>query len=802
MATQIGPRIGIEGEAEYRRQIQGIITQTKTLGTEMKALTASFDKDNKSIKQNSEQRKKLNQMLQQQQQLLKKQEQMMLDSSMATDKNGQRTDALREKTEKWKQTVNGTQAEINRLQQELKGLPTTLEMVGKKFDDVGKKMQSAGKWMTSHVTAPIVAGFGASIKSAIDWESAFTGVMKTVDETATTSYDDIAKGITEIAKTTASSRGEIAGVAEVAGQLGISADNVVEFTKTMVMLGDTTNLSADEAATSLARIMNITGDSADSIDRLGSVIVDLGNNMATSESEIVAMSNRLAASGTLAGLSTQEIMALSAAMTSVGIQAEAGGTAMTQTLTNIEQQVAAFATGADSNLGQIAEIAGMSAEEFASAWESKPIEAIQAFITGLGDLDEKGESATLILDELGMSGIRQSNMLKSLALASETLGDAIGIANNAYEENTALGNEAAKRYGTMAAKLNQLKERFVELGVRIGELLMPYVEQLVEGIGNLVDWLANLDPSTQKLILTIAAIAAAIGPILTLLNPLVLGIGKLIGFISSIIPMITSIGAAIGAMSLPMIGLVAAIAGLILVGTALYANWDTIKAKAIELKDGMIEAWNNIVNTVSTKYQEIVEGARGMVANMASAVLGQIGIWISSIQQLIQGAIDTIASFFTGMYQKGTDLINEFINGAKGMLSAVTDIGVQIVNGVWNGIQSMIGTFTNNVTNFFSNIVDGVKNSLGIQSPSKVFAEIGKYMGMGLEQGWAKEIKHFNPGADIQMKVPTVDMLTGIGYGNNTNYSFTNNITMNGEYRERDGYNIAMSIDRWLGAQV
>ena len=350
MATQIGPRIGIEGEAEYRRQIQGIIQTTKTLGTEMKALTNSFDKDNKTIKQNAEQRKKLNQMLQEQNKLLTAQTDAAYKSALATNENGERTDALRQKTEKWKQVCKETEAEIARLEHELAKLPTTMEMVGQKFQDVGRKMTDVGKTMTRNVTAPIMAGFGASLKAAIDWESAFTGVMKTVDETATTSYDDIAKGLTEIAKTTASSRGEIAGVAEVAGQLGIGADSVVDFTRTMVMLGDTTNLTAEEAATSLARIMNITGDSADSIDRLGSVIVDLGNNMATSESEIVAMSNRLAASGKLAGLSTPEIMALSAAMTSVGIQAEAGGTAMTQTLTNIEQQVAAFAS--DNNMSE------------------------------------------------------------------------------------------------------------------------------------------------------------------------------------------------------------------------------------------------------------------------------------------------------------------------------------------------------------------------------------------------------------------------------------------------------------------
>lgn len=156
-------------------------------------------------------------------------------------------------------------------------------------------------------------------------------------------------------------------------------------------------LSADEAASALAKFANITGTTADEYSKLGSTIVDLGNNFATTERDIVEMATRLASAGTVAGLSEQDILALSTAMSSVGINAEAGGTAMTQTMTAISKAVSA---GGD-DLETFAKIAGVSASEFANMWGNEPIDAISAFIGGLGKMNENGEDTISVLDELG-----------------------------------------------------------------------------------------------------------------------------------------------------------------------------------------------------------------------------------------------------------------------------------------------------------------------------------------------------------------------------------------------------------------
>lgn len=326
-------------------------------------------------------------------------------------------------------------------------------------------------------------------KEAISFESAITGVYKTVDGTdqqLAAISDEVKELSTEIPAT----KEEIAAVTEAAGQLGIATGDVMDFTEVMINLGESTNLAAEEAASSLAKFSNITGMSADNYGRLGSTVVDLGNNFATTEADIVAMGTKLASAGKLVGLTEPEIMALAASMSSVGIEAEAGGTAMTQTLSEIETAVV---KGGD-DLNEYARIAGMSAQEFATAWETSPIQAIQAFIAGVGSLEEKGESATIVLEELGLTGIRQGNMLKSLGLAADTLAGAVNTANNAWSQNIALSNEAGKRYATTESKLAMLGNAFSNTKVAIGDVYTPALRnaadvgiELLDGITGFVE---------------------------------------------------------------------------------------------------------------------------------------------------------------------------------------------------------------------------------------------------------------------------------------------------------------------------
>lgn len=376
------------------------------------------------------------------------------------------------------------------------------DKAGQAFNQVHEAIVAAG---IAVALKEIYEYFASCAQASMDFESAITGVAKTTDltdEELAAMSNSIKALSTEIPATTE----EIAAVAEAAGQLGIQKDALLDFTEIMTMLGTATNMTADEAATSLARFANITGMATDNYGRLGSVIVDLGNNFATTESEIVAMGTRLASAGKLAGLTEPEIMALAAAMSSVGIEAEAGGTAMTQTLNAIEKAVA---KGGD-DLAEFARIAGMSSEEFSSAWKNDAMSALTSFIGGLGKLDEQGESTVLVLEDLGLTGIRQSNMLKALGLAADQMTGAVNTANTAWQQNTALTNEANKRYATAQSRLTMMQNAYNNLKVAIGDAYTPALSEAY-GVGTKV--LNSITAFIQKNPALVNAITAFVGVI-------------------------------------------------------------------------------------------------------------------------------------------------------------------------------------------------------------------------------------------------------------------------------------------------
>ena len=438
--------------------------------------------------------------------------------------------------------------------------------VGEKFSKVGKEISGFGSALTRGVTAPIVAGAGLVVKAAIDYESAFAGVKKTVDETATVSYQKLSDGIRQMAKELPASAVEIANVAEVAGQLGIKAEDILSFSRTMIDMGESTNLSAEEAATAIAKIANIMGLSSDDYSRFGASVVDLGNNFATTEKDIVEMTNRLAAGGKLAGLTAPDILGLATAMSSVGIEAEAGGTAMVQTLTGIGKAVSGVGKGAKEKLELIAQIAGTTSDSFSQAWKEKPAEALQSFIKGLQKAHEEGKNMDGVLSDLGMKGIRQGNMLKSLALSSDKMSAAVNRSNQAWKENTALTNEANKRYETTESQLKMFRNQLTDIAIEFGG---PLIKALREGLNAAKPWIENLSELAKKFsslsteqqqnILKWGLFAAALGPALKLLGggisviggfaKAIGGLSKGIGFLSGSAKYLANLPAGLTALS-------------------------------------------------------------------------------------------------------------------------------------------------------------------------------------------------------------------------------------------------------------
>lgn len=577
-----------------------------------------------------------------------------------------------------------TAAKVAELQSRLQSLATEMNVFsrmgsamtnfGNTLQTVGGKMTGLGNTMTVGVTAPIVAGVGAVVKSAMSWESAFAGVKKTNDEVVDSngnvvySYADLENGLRGLTAQLPASHEEIAGVAEAAGQLGIKSQDVVSFTKTMIDMGESTNLSAEDAASAIAKIANITGLTSDEYQRFGSSVVALGNNFATTEQDIVAMANRLAASGTLAGLTNQEILGLATAMSSVGIEAEAGGTAMTQTLAAIESAVAA----GGEDLQKFATVAGESAQEFADKWKNHPIEAIQDFIRGLGKLDEKGESATMVLDDMQLSGVRQSNMLKSLALAADTMTGAVDLSNKAWSENTALTNEASTRYETTESKLKMLKNQVVDMAIDFGG---PFVDALKNGLeaskpliqtlSDMAKKFNELSPAQQQHIMKWLAISAAAGPALLILGKLTTGLGSMFKVFGSVN---SGIGKLVGKLA-PMAS------GLTGVGSAAVGA------------TGATSNFGGAVGLLSNPLGLVVGGAAALagglvvLANAKQHAREEAQKYGTTLSGETKGALDQFGTAVTSAQIAMTNFETGAVQSADNVKTAVSDMMKQITQG-------------------------------------------------------------------------------------------------------------------------
>lgn len=322
--------------------------------------------------------------------------------------------------------------------------------------------------------AGISAGLIGSIHVGSEFESAFAGVKKTVNATSAELAQmraDIRQMAKEEIPMTAA---ELSAIAESGGQLGIHNENIIEFTATMANMDVATNLTSDESATEFAQFANIVDMSQDRFSNLGSTVVELGNNMATTEADIMSMGMRIAAAGNQVHLSEADIMAYSAALSSVGIEAEAGGTAFSKMLAKLQMAVE---TGED--LKDYAKVAGMTGSEFKQAFAEDATIAINAFLAGLGDTERNGKSAIAVLDDMGLTEVRLRDTLLRASNASGMFESALEMASNAWEENTALTKEAEQRYKTLESQTQMTKNKITDLGISVYDDLRP---GLTEGI--------------------------------------------------------------------------------------------------------------------------------------------------------------------------------------------------------------------------------------------------------------------------------------------------------------------------------
>lgn len=382
-----------------------------------------------------------------------------------------------------------------------------------------KAARNAGQAMLAIGTITL-GSLALATREAIKWESAWAGVVKVLDGSPE-QMAAVQGELRDLASTLPFAHEEIANVAAAAGQLGVGIEDVSEFTKVMLDLGVATNLTAEEAAFALSRMANIMGTAVSDVDRMGSAIVDLGNNSATTEAEIVEMALRISGAGETIGLTEADVLGFSAALSSVGIRAEAGGSAISRVMSDIASAVA----GGGEELEAFADIAGVSSQEFAQAFNQAPAQAIDTFVRGLGRINEAGGNVFQTLEEVGFSDLRVRDALLRMANSGDLLSDSLELSAEAWEENNALVAEAEKRYESTESQLQIAKNAVADAAITFGELFLPAVRQAAQAVQSFANFMGDLPEPVQQVITALAGVAgvtALAGGAFLVLGPKVL----------------------------------------------------------------------------------------------------------------------------------------------------------------------------------------------------------------------------------------------------------------------------------------
>lgn len=374
----------------------------------------------------------------------------------------------------------------------------------------GERVEATGQKFMG-VSAAMVGIGVASGAAAINIDTALTGVRKTVNGTDE-QYQQLKQSAIDFSKTNAVSASQILDIQALGAQLGFSIDELNEFSQVVSGMDIATDMDAETAATQMAQFANITKMAHGDVSRYGSAIVNLGNNMATTESHVSDMAQRVAAASTQVGMSQADILGWSAAMSSLGIEAEAGGTAFSQTIATIDGAVAR----GGSELDAFAKIAGMSATQFKDSWKTSASDTLQSLLKGT----DGAENMTLALESMGVTGVRQTDVLKRLAGNTDLVSEALQVSNDGWSQNTALQDEVANRNDSMAAKLEMLKNKVIAIGEEVGTPLVNAItsaidaaEPAIQTVEDVASAFSSMDTSGQQVVLTIAGVVAAFGPV-------------------------------------------------------------------------------------------------------------------------------------------------------------------------------------------------------------------------------------------------------------------------------------------------
>lgn len=603
-----------------------------------------------------------------------------------------------EELERTQSNTNGVKG-VRESTSAYQGLASQLKDTGKGIKEVGESIDTITKPIQYASTA-LAAGGVASAKFAIDFEDSFAGVKKTVDATPE-QLSKIKQGIIDLSTTGIDGRGaipqtttELNELAAAGGQLGISQENIIDFTEVMAQMGSATNLVGEEGAATLARFQNVMGVGQNEIRNIGSAIVDLGNHSATTESEIAEMALRMGKYGSSVRMSAADVLGYSAALSSLGIEAQMGGSAIGRTWLSIETAVASGGEG----LTKFAKYSGKSAEEFKEQWNTDSSGAFNGLLKGL----QSAENLTVALDDLGINNTQDIQAMMALVNGYDLVTESVNRSNTAYKENTALQEEFNAKNETTASKLANTKNNIIEAARSIGETMLPSIQDASTKLSDFAKGLSQMSDEQKKVVVNTGATVIAIGAISKVSAGAIKGVGGIVeavgnikkafsagGALAKFAPTLASIGSVAGPAALAVAGIATAAIG----GKVAYDKWyqsqyrwseglsegnekvkeSLEKYKSLNEVQGQIKSLKMVIESPESS-QEQVDNAKSKLEEIKEMLSQEYNLVINSDNSNLDDAVEQVTKLTKNELQSN-------INNQRAELS-------ELVNNNANYIQT------------------------------------------------------------------------------------------------------------------
>lgn len=633
--------------------------------------------------------------------------------------------------------------ELRRLQDQAAGAQSANERFGKSIADLNKLAMVGFGALTAVV--------GGSIKTAISFEKAMAGVAKTVDFATDNGLANMKKGIEDLTKTIPLAFEELAEIASVGGSLGVVEDDILGFTETIAKMGVAFDISAGDAADSMAKIAGVFKIPIAEIGTLGDSINAVSNSVAATAGDVIEVMKRVGGTSGALKISADNTAALSGAMVALGLTPEVAGTAFNTlgtTLANFNDLTKTQASGFKR--------LGLDTKEFAALIQTDGVGAIKQVLEAAKELG--GTDALSALNEaFGAQGIKILQMAEGLDVVDLALEQVAIDANGVSAAFGSMDAEFASVSGTTANKLQLVQNNMRLLAAGVGEAFLPAVNELILALVPVIEKMTAWAQANPELIVQIAKVTAAVLGSIIAIAAISGAVGAALSAFQGLSAIFGVAKIAILALSGPIGLTVIALGILVAAGALVYQNWDLIKQKATEIWGAITSYIGNkiseITNYFSTNFPamtaivsgsiEVIKtlfvGGFNLIKNTVTTVLGVIKAVISGDFKAIPGIIGNGLKAAANIVQT---MMTNIVNIIKNVGTRLYQAGKDIINGLINGIKSGASGVMNTMRDMASNALSSFKNVLGIRSPSRVMDKMGQHTTDGLAQGIKKGSKN------------------------------------------------------------